>query len=319
MPIERTQRRKSGVRILRALGATLALLTLAVFAIALLAPDWVLRAEFARERWHAGLHARTRQVTGQRWAYAEAGAGPLLVLVHGYTGSKENWFPLAAKLTAQFHVIVPDLPGWGESERQPGADYGYAAQSERLAEFIRIVGGGRPVELVGHSMGGGIAALTAARHPELVSRLVLMDASGVHFRDNAFGLAVSRGAQPFAVADADGLHRYLGTVFLHPPWVPWPIDAALIARRRRDAGFERDVLRAISGPDAFLPGREAIAIRAPTLLLWCRADRVIDASAATLYATRIALAHTLLLDGCDHMPMLERATETANALREFLQ
>ena len=306
-------------RTLRASTAIAMLMLAAFIAVGSTAPDWLLRAEFARERWHAGLHARTRQVAGQRWAYVEAGEGPLLVLVHGYTGSKENWFPLAGELKTQFHVLAPDLPGWGESERQTGADYGYVAQSERLAQFIRIIGGGRPVALVGHSMGGGIVALIAARHPELVSRLVLMDASGVHFRDNAFGLAVSRGEQPFAVADANGLHRYLGTVFANPPWVPWPIDAALIARRRRDAGFERDVLRAISGPDAFLPGREAIAIRAPTLLLWCRADRVIDASAATLYATRIPLAHTLLMDGCDHMPMLERSTETANALREFLR
>jgi pimeloyl-ACP methyl ester carboxylesterase len=216
-------------------------------------------------------------------------------------------------------VVAPDLPGWGESERLHGADYGYAAQAERLAQFIRIVGGGRPVVLVGHSMGGGIAALAAARHPELVAKLVLMDASGVRFRDNAFGQAVLRGEQPFAVADAAGLRRYLGIVFIHPPWVPWPLDEALIARRRHDAGFEREVLRSISGPDAFLPGREAIAIRAPTLLLWCRADRVVDASAAALFAARIPQAHTLLIDGCDHMPMLERTTGTANALREFLR
>lgn len=56
----------------------------------------------------------------------------------------------------------------------------------------------------------------------------------------------------------------------------------------------------------------------------CRADRVIDASAASLYAARIALAHTsptriLLIQECNHMPMLERTAATANALMEFLQ
>lgn len=299
--------------------AMLVLAALAFISTALLAPDLLLRAEFARERFQAGLHARTLQAAGHRWVYVEAGNGPPVLLIHGYTGSKENWFPLAGELKTRFRVIAPDLPGWGESERKPGSDYGYAAQSERLADFIRAIGGGRPVALVGHSMGGGIVALTAARHPELIAKLVLMDAGGVHFRDNAFALAVQRGEQPFAVADADGLHRYLGTVFTNPPWVPWPISAALIARRRRNAGFERDVLRALSGPDAFLPAREAAAIRAPTLLLWCRRDRVIDASAAVLYAARIPQAHTLLMEGCNHMPMLERTIDTANALQEFLQ
>jgi abhydrolase domain-containing protein 6 len=297
----------------------LLLVVLAFSMIAFLAPDWLLRAEFARERWHVGLLVHTRQVAGHRWAYVETGTGPLLLLVHGYTGSKENWYPLAGELKTRYRVIAPDLPGWGESERQPGADYGYVAQSERLAAFIRVIGGGRPVALVGHSMGGGIVALTAVRHPELVSKLVLMDASGVHFRDNAFGLAVQRGEQPFAVATSAGLRHYLRTVFDKAPWVPWPIDEALVARRRRDAGFERDVLHAISGPDAFLPGREAVAIRVPTLLLWCRADRVIDVSAAALYAARIPRAHTLLIDGCNHMPMLERTDATAHALSAFLQ
>lgn len=304
---------------LRWLVGGLLLLTLAYSTLAFIAPERILRAEFARERWQAGLHAHTRQAAGQRWAYVEAGSGPVVLLVHGYTGSKENWFPLAGALKTRYRVIAPDLPGWGESERQPGADYGYVAQSQRLAEFIRAIGGGRPVILVGHSMGGGIAALIAARYPQLVSKLVLMDSSGVHFRDNAFGLAVQRGEQPFAVADATSLRHYLRTVFIHPPWLPWPLDVALIARRRRDAGYERDVLRAISGPDAFLPGREAAAIRAPTLLIWCRADRVIDASAAELYAARISRAHTLYIEECNHMPMLERTPATANALTGFLQ
>ena len=306
-------------RTFRASIAIAMLMLLAFIAVGLIAPDLLLRAEFARERVQAGLHARTLRASDYRWAYVEAGDGPPVLLIHGYTGSKENWFPLAGILKRRYRVIVPDLPGWGESERKPGIDYGYAAQSERLADFIRAIGGGRAVALVGHSMGGGIAALTAARHPELVEKLVLMDAGGAHFRGNAFGLAVQRGEQPFAVADGEGLRRYLGTVFTNPPWVPWPIDAALIARRRRDAGFERDVLRALSGPDAFLPERDAAGIRAPTLLLWCRNDRVIDASAAVLYAARIGRAHTLLLNGCNHMPMLERTTATANALQEFLQ
>ena len=281
-------------------------------------PQLALDAEFARLRWRADAVERSVEVNGERIVQLEAGRGPTLVLLHGFTGSKENWLPLMPLLTTRYRVVAPDLPGWGDSARREGADYGFAAQAERLAGWMTTLGE-EPVILIGHSMGGGIAAVLAARYPERVSQLVLMDAGGVLFRENAFGRAVIAGENPFAVSDRASLDRYLGTVFDHPPLVPWPADRALIARRIHDAAFESHVLDAIGrGPDAFLPAREAERIAIPTLLLWCQADRVIDASAADLYAAAIRGSVVTLLAGCNHMPMMERPVETAAALEEFL-
>jgi abhydrolase domain-containing protein 6 len=282
-------------------------------------PGLALQAEFARQRLLAGAAEQASLVAGERVVHLEAGTGPPLVLVHGFTGSKENWLPLMRRLAHGRRVLAPDLPGWGDSERSDGADYGYAAQAERLAAWLAAVHDG-PVDLVGHSMGGGIAALLAARHPDRVARLVLMDAGGVRYRDNDFGRAVLAGENPFGVHDRASLQRYLQTVFDDPPWVPWPADRALIARRRADAGFEDRVLDAIGrGPDAFLPGREAVRIARPTLLLWCAADRVIDASAAALYRDAVRGSQVRLLRDCNHMPMMERPDETAAALEDFLR
>ena len=290
-------------------------------ALAALWPQAALEAEFARLRWIAGAHERELVLGDERIVQLEAGRADarVLVLLHGFTGSKENWLPLLPQLTDRYRVIAPDLPGWGESARRAGADYGYAAQADRLAAWVRALDAG-PVAVAGHSMGGGIAAVLAARHPDVVAQLVLMDAGGIAFRENAFGRAVVAGENPFAVTDRASLDRYLGTVFIDPPFVPWPADRALIARRIADAAFETRVLDAIGrGPDAFLPQREAAAIQAPTLLLWCGADRVIDVSGADLYRAAIRGSVVRLLDGCNHMPMMERPVETAAALEEFLR
>lgn len=308
-------------RRLRALASGLALGTVGVIALAATWPQLALDAEFARLRWQADASERVVDIGDQRIVQLEAGRhdAPPLVVLHGFTGSKENWLPLMPQLTDRYRVIAPDLPGWGESSRQPSVDYGFAAQAERLAVWLKQLDLG-PVRLIGHSMGGGIAAVLAARHPQLVSELVLMDAGGVLFRENAFGRAVVEGQNPFAVNDRASLDRYLQTVFNEPPFVPWPADRALIARRIVDAEFETRVLDAIGrGPDAFLPGREAVAIRIPTLLLWCREDRVIDVSAADLYRAAIRGSVVRLLDGCNHMPMMEQPVATAAALKEFLQ
>ncbi|MGQ0798683.1 MAG: alpha/beta fold hydrolase [Pseudomarimonas sp.] len=310
------QKSRSRRRILVAAGLALAGFLLMAFA----RPGWFLQAEYARLRWLAGAQASTEVAADHRWSVVSAGSGNRIVLVHGFTGSKENWLPMFAALTQQHQVIAPDLPGWGESERKSGLDYGFSAQAERLAAWLRQQPtGGGPLTLVGHSMGGGIAALVAARYPELVSKLVLLDAAGVRFDDNDFSRAVARGEHPFEVSDRATLDRQLGLVFEQPPWVPWPADRAFIQRRIADQPFEREVLDRIARRDeALQPGIEAISIAAPTLLLWCRDDRIIDLSAARRYAGRIADTRTVLLEGCNHMPMMERPVETAAAIRGFV-
>lgn len=302
--------------------ALLALPLLAYLALGLLAPDWLLRQALRLDAWRSGAERIELQVEGERWVLLQRGAvdpaRPVWLLLHGFTGSKENWLPLLRALPKDVPVLMPDLPGWGESERRDAADYGYAAQAARVAALIEHLGL-QQVQLVGHSMGGGIAALVASRHPQGLRLLTLMSAAGVRFRDNAFGQAVLRGEHPFGVATVDQLDAYLGLVFRAPPLLPWPLKSALVERRIRDDGFERSVLEAIArGPEAFLPGESAPAIALPALVLTCTIDPVVDPSAAELYAQRIAGAERVALEGCAHMPMMELPETLAAVLLQFV-
>jgi pimeloyl-ACP methyl ester carboxylesterase len=315
-----------------AAATTLVTAVLGVGAVVATNPFLLVRAQFERQRVVAGLDEGETRVAGHRWVYAfsdDAPAGaPTLVMLHGFTGSKENWYPLAQRLRGKYRLLVPDLPGWGESERIADADYGFVAQSERVAAFIAQVAR-RPgqqsgeIVLIGHSMGGGIAALTAARHPELVDRVALLDAAGVRFSDNQFGVDVEAGHNPFAVADAAGLRRYIDTVFHRPaakPWIPWPASSGFIAERRKAAAFEQAVLDRIGrGPERFAPGEAAAAIRQPALLLWGRQDTVIDPSAMQLFAARMPQATRVLLDDCGHMSLVEQPEAVAAAVISLIE
>lgn len=311
----------------RVAAVLLALLVLAASVAIATDPHRLVRVEFARQRIAAGLSRGTIDVAGHRWVYAynddAPRDAPTVVMIHGFTGSKENWYPLATRLRGHYRLLIPDLPGWGESERKAGEDYGYAAQSARLDAFLRALSPGRPVVLLGHSMGGSIVALTAARHPRDVSRVGLFAAAGVRFRDNQFGVDVLAGRNPFGVEDARSLQHYLDILFHDPkakPVVPWPASRGLIAQRRRDAGFEQAVLDRIGrGPERFLPGDEAANIRQPTLLLWCRQDAVIDPSAMGLYAARIPQGAQVMLEGCGHMSIVERPDAVAEAVARLIQ
>ena len=79
-------------------------------------PFLLVRGESGRQRVAAGLSRSSVVVDGHRWVYAERAAdaadAPTLVLVHGFTGSKENWYPLARALGGRYRLLIPDLPGW---------------------------------------------------------------------------------------------------------------------------------------------------------------------------------------------------------------
>lgn len=308
---------------------SIALLALLLLAAALIwhNPYAIISGDFTRQRIAAGLSKASVQIGDDYWIYAynddAPRNAPTIVMLHGFTGSKENWLPVASRLRERYRVVVPDLPGWGESNRIDGANYGFLAQSERVARFLQAVSPDEPLVLLGHSMGGGIAALTAARHPERVARVALIDAAGVRFRDNRFGIDVLAGRNPFAVYDEASLQRYLDTVFFDDaakPTVPWPADRIYIARRTQDAAFEQAVLDRIGRSDErFLPGDDAVRIGQPALLLWCRQDAVIDASALALYAQRIPQARRVMLEGCGHMSILEKPDAVANAVVELIE
>lgn len=119
----------------------------------------------------------TRDVAarGARIRFSEAGHGRPLVLVHDYLASRVAWDDVLPRLAERFHVIVPDLPGFGESEKPPPGRYRYdfEAFAESLVDLLAALGLGR-VSLCGHAFGGAVALTLAAAHAHVVDKLVLV-------------------------------------------------------------------------------------------------------------------------------------------------
>lgn len=279
-------------------------------------PEQALRAEFARQRLLAGAEVKTRAVGGETWHYLEAGRGPLVVLVHGYTGSKENWLPVMRRLSRAHRVVAVDLPGWGESAPKPGADYSPLAQAARLDAFLQAQD--EPVALlVGHSMGGMISGLLLSNaHAARVERVVFMSAAGVRFKENEFARRVLAGDNPFAVYETGAFLAFLDRyVFADAPYLPTPMARVMVERRAAKRAFERRVFEQMRlGPQAFLLQERLPAIRQPAGLLWCDGDAIIDPSAAAVFAAGLPVSQTRILTGCGHMPMMEQPAPVADYL-----
>lgn len=286
----------------------------------LFAPQWLMQANDWRQALAAHLSSRTVQAGDTRWAYYEGGDGPTIVLLHGFADRKTVWLPVAKQLTPHFHVVIPDLPGWGDSSRDMQGNYDIDAQATRLEAFVQALGL-RHFLLVGHSMGGAIAGVFAAEHPDQAAALALVDSFGLKFNENAFVRESLAGHDPFVFDDRAGFARAAKLVFKTPPELPGRFVDVLVARNVANRAFINKVFDELRVPSQYLAVQNRLGqLTMPVLGLWCKDDQVIDISA--LDSLRNGLVHasaisTSTLTGCGHMPELEQPDDTARVLTAF--
>ncbi|QWT19245.1 alpha/beta fold hydrolase [Bacillus sp. NP157] len=286
----------------------------------LFAPQLLVKADAARMAMQAHVDKRTVVVGDTTWSYYEGGQGPTIVLLHGFDANKETWLEMAKGLTDHFHVVIPDLPGWGESSRNDTADYGIPAQANRLEDFAKAAGL-QHFLLVGHSMGGAIAGVYAGDHPERVAALALVDSLGLTFKDNDFTRDVKAGKNPFVVSDRASLEALMARIFVTPPRLPGRVEDALVNRHEKDRAFIERTFAELKQPEqAFALDPVIGKLSMPVLGLWCHGDKIIDVSALDTLRAGLKSSPSIgatVLNGCNHMPMLEKPDETARIITGF--
>lgn len=109
--------------------------------------------------------------------WREIGSGPAVVFLHGSFCDSSQWLPLMEQLSSDYHCFAPDLLGFGESER-PNIHYSIDLEVECLAEYLEALHQ-RQVYLIGHSLGGWIAASYALKYLDRVEGIVLLAPVGV--------------------------------------------------------------------------------------------------------------------------------------------
>jgi len=268
-------------------------------------------------------------VNGVRTRYRQAGGdGPPVILIHGLGASAEIWSANIGALASRHRVYVPDLPGFGRTEKPERMDYGPGAYSRFVRDFMAALGIGRAA-LVGHSLGGGVALRVILDDPGRVDRLILLSSAGI-------GREVSL---PLRIASLPCFDR----IFFKPPLPVFTrflhrlvFDPATItgefARLYYEMFFQPSSVRAFTGilrsiatlrgarPGVLEPIREGLGtITAPTLVLWGRQDRILPVNQALDAAGRIPGARLHVFEHCGHMPNVEYPEEFNRLVLDFLK
>ena len=272
------------------------------------------------ERAMAGLSAHAITSQGLNIHYLEGGPSdaPTIILLHGFAADKDNWLRFSRYLTDDYHVMAIDLPGFGDSQAIIGS-YDVGTQAERLANIIEDLQ--LPaVHLVGNSMGGHIAAIYAARYPEAVRSLALLNNAGITSpRPSEIYAGVARGqANPLIVSHHDDFDRLLDVVFVTAPYLPDQLKQHLASRAATRAPHYRQVFEQLV--QRSLPLEPLLGdIHAPVWILWGAQDRVRDVSSIEVMAPLLRDVKVTILEGVGHVPMIERPRESALAYRAFLE
>ncbi|MBX3538369.1 MAG: acetoin dehydrogenase dihydrolipoyllysine-residue acetyltransferase subunit [Chelatococcus sp.] len=237
-----------------------------------------------------------------RLRYAKRGDGEqVIILIHGFGGDLDNWLFNIDALAEACTVYALDLPGHGQSDKAV-REASLKGLSDAVTGFMDALGISA-AHLVGHSMGGAIAAQTALDHPDRVSSITLIGSAGL-------GAEINSGYTDDFVAATSrrDLKPVLEQLFHDPATVTRQLVDDLLKYKRLDGVDE--ALRALSS--ALFPGGRQSAVLAealmaastPALVIWGESDRVIPAAHAAALGDR---ARAEVISGAGHMVQMEKA------------
>lgn len=245
------------------------------------------------------------------------GNAPSVVFIHGIgDNAARDWDNVIPAVSARYHTIAFDLPGFGRSDRRADADYSphnYA----RVLDHVIQTHARKPVVLVGHSMGAAVALYYAAQRPDVVQRLILVDAAGILQRTALLKfMAASRvGTEddiPFAARAGSWLARLIE-------------KGERFAGRFADSADETRMRRMVVGDTPASVAGAALMdtdfsmllpkVTMPTFLIWGERDRIAPLRTGQVLAEWLPRAQLVTIPAAAHVPM----TETPERARELIE
>lgn len=271
------------------------------------------------------LHAPgyTVKLAGRQTHFVRRGAGPPVLLVHGFNLDHGTWHANIDTLSRHLTVHALDLWGSGYSARGP-LDWGFGLFAEQIRLLLDHLGIAT-VHLIGHSMGGGACLAFAAAHPDRVGRVVLVGSVGIArpptLRERLFRLP--RLPELLLALPTDRIRRSsLLDLWIHDPEL---LTAEVFARLTRHQKIEGSTAAALAILRRGFFDRLGAEIdelarrRRPTMLVWGRHDRAVPIEAGWALHGRLPGSRFEVFDRSSHLPNFDEPDRFNDLVVGFLQ
>lgn len=249
------------------------------------------------------------------WARIGSSDKPTLIFLHGFADRKENFYFTARHLLPEFRIIIPDMPGFGNSTIDKNLEYSLDNYEKWLSEFITHSGLSK-YHLAGNSLGGAVAAKLAIRHPERTLSLTLADAAGFYIPGvkSVYDEALE-GINLFQINSVDEFDRFHSRIFCNPPRLPAFVREYMVHKSItlrdwfgkifNDLGRFSEVSdMGVSLEDLSL-NNICSQIQAPVNIVWGKQDSLFPYQTAGFLCRELMDARMCILDNIGHCPHLE--------------
>ncbi|MGH2918870.1 MAG: alpha/beta fold hydrolase [Solirubrobacteraceae bacterium] len=267
-------------------------------------------------------------LSGRRISTLTIGAGPDVLLVHGLGGAKSSFFDIAGTLAERYRVHALDLPGFGESSKPLLASYSAGYFADTVRETMDALGI-QSAHVVGNSMGGRVAVELALREPQRVAGLALLCPS-VAFIKRSYHPFVRLLRPELALLPhhftRKAVENHFWSLFSNRDQIDPSIADLVVDEFQRiysSAGARAAFLASARniyldepfGDGGFYPRLSELEV--PSLWVWGSHDTVIPPAFKRHVEQWLPGAEQIVLDGCGHVPQVERAAQTTGLLQRF--
>jgi len=255
------------------------------------------------------------QIDGNKIRYLESGnSKKTLVLIHGLGASAERWDRVIPLFTEKYHVIVPDLVGFGYSDK-PLADYTLEFFSKFLEKFFIASDIVHPY-LIGSSLGGQISAEYTASHPQDIEKLILVSPSGIMKQSTpALDAYIMAALYPNEQSAKNAFELMEGS--------GKNIDAKIVngfIERMQLPNAKLAFMSTVLGlKNAEIITKKLQSIITPTLIIWGSDDPVIPIEHLDEFVSSIKDCKFYRMDDCGHTPYVQDPTLFSSVVLDFLQ
>lgn len=280
----------------------------------------VFNAAMNFEQSRAGLAPAAVTVDDIQWQYLKnewQDGQETVVLLHGFSADKSNWVRFAGAFGDGYNIVVPDLPGHGDTSHGLDLDYDIDTQARRVLSLMTALGVNK-FHVAGNSMGGAIAARIAWLAPAQVQTVGLFNAAGAHMQDSEFDAQLAEGNNPLIVRAPGDMARVMEWAMAKPPFLPWPILNVMERKGIERAALNEKIFKDLSRDNGIDQTAILPEVVARTLVLWGDQDRLLHVANADLFVATMPDAKKVIMPGIGHAPMLEAAAESAKIYREFI-
>ena len=266
----------------------------------------------------AGPDGRFVNLQGRTVHYVQQGSGPPVILVHGFGGSTFTWRRLIPLLGQHYTVYALDLPGFGLSDKSKEISYDYVSQGEVILDFMDALNVPDAC-LVGHSMGGVVAAHAAVLQPGRFSGLGILagafySGGRPRFMKHLYFPLGRLLARLFYTRTAQ--KKMLGITYHNTSVLTDEVVAAYRVPAKTPNAFD-SFAAMITGDDLDVPAGFARRITVPTLIVWGKNDKAVLPQNGRQLQSDITGAQLVYLEQCGHMIQEERPEELADLLLDF--